>query len=95
MKKLVIAVVLVGTLMASGAMAHEKRHNLPRDDGKKYEEPRGKSPEFGVWIKFPISKSKISKSRPNDQHRQWERDDERREGHRRGKDEHPRPRGRS
>jgi hypothetical protein len=88
MKKLVAALVLVGTLgMASGAMAHENRHTQPRD-GKKYVEPRGESHEFGMWIKLPLSNSK-----PDNQHR--ERDERKRDEYRHDRGGHQRPRYRS
>jgi hypothetical protein len=88
MKRLVAAIVLVGTLsMASSAMAYGSGHNQPRD-GKKYVEHRGKEPEFGIWFRFPQPNLKLAK-----RHREWER--EKWEDHRHNGCNHSRPRHRS
>jgi hypothetical protein len=87
MKKLVAAMVLVGTLsMASGAMAY--------DGGKKHGEHRGRSPELGIWFRFPQPRSRLDGRR-----REWGREKERERGrwedHRRDRCGRPRPRHRT
>jgi hypothetical protein len=61
MKKLVAAIVLVGTLsVASGAMAYgdgRQQHNQPRGGGKIQVEHSGKDSGFGVWITIPQAKA--------------------------------------
>jgi hypothetical protein len=79
MKKLVAAIVLVGTLsMANGAMAYGNGHNQPRDE-KKYVEHRGKDSndsKFGARVTSPQPRPKLQpkpQPKPNKNHRERER----------------------